>query len=79
MERQNDRGATWPAIYFIRQDLKHEKMQLITAMTELTMHYWGGTDPITDSYLQDISDRIDVINRVIYNIETANYCVEDDE
>ena len=79
MERQNDRGATWPAIYFIRQDLKKEKMRLITDMTEITMHSQGRTDPVTDIYLEGLSDRIDEINVIMYNIEMSMYEVDADE
>ncbi len=79
MEDPKKRTAAWPAVYFIREDLKNEKMSLVEDMRELSLHYWGGTDPIMDTLLKDISDRINEINDIIYNVTMNNYEVEPDE
>ena len=79
MESQNDRGATWPAIYFIREDLKNEKTNLIEDMMGMTMNYWGGTDPAMDDVLKNINSRIEEINDIVRNVTLNLYQIAPDE
>ena len=79
MEDPKKRTAAWPAVYFIREDLKNEKMSLVEDMRELSLHYWGGTDPIMDTLLKDISDRINEINDIIHNVTMNKYEIKPDE
>ena len=79
MESQNDKGATWPAIYFIREDLKMEKNKLIEDMMALTMNYWGGTDPEMDDVLKQINFRIEEINDIVRNVTLNLYTIDPDD
>lgn len=69
----DDTTGNWPGIYFLREDLKKEKSSLIDDMRELTLEYWGGTDPLLDEVLKDITERCDVINKVLIDIDTRAY------
>lgn len=69
----DDTTGNWPAIYFLKEDLKKEKSSLIDDMSELTLEYWGGTDPLLDEMLKDITARCEVINRALINIESGAY------
>ena len=79
MENPNERKAAWPAVYFIREDLKNEKASLVEDMRELSLHYWGGSDPVMDVLLKDISDRINEINDIIRNVTLNLYEIEPEE
>lgn len=79
MEDPKKRTAAWPAVYFIRDDLKNEKMGLVDDMMTMSSHYWAGTDPIQDAVLQNISDRIEEINMILHKVNMGMYEAPSDD
>ena len=65
--------ATWPAVYHMRMDLQKEKERLIQDLTEMSHHYWGGTDPFMDASLKQITWRIEELTAIINRINTGAY------
>mgnify|MGYP000088402399 CR=1 FL=1 len=79
MEDPKKRTAAWPAVYFIRDDLKNEKARLVDDMRGMSMNYWAGTDPIQDAMLKNIGDRIEEINKILHNVNMGNYEAPSDD
>ena len=65
--------ATFPAIFKIREDLTAEKDNLLHAMREMSVSYWGGTDPQQDEILIYISTRIEEITTILNRMNTGAY------
>jgi hypothetical protein len=79
MERQNDRGASYPAVYFIRMDLKNEKMELCMDLRELeycSEHY---PKEFIDHLKSDVTNRIEEINEILRKVETGVYVAPEDD
>ena len=73
----NDRKGTYQAMWFLKKELKEEKTELLEDMRELSLNYWGGADPIIDELIKDVSDRIEEINRILLNVDTGFYKLEE--
>ena len=69
----DDKTGSWPAVYFIKEDLKSEKQLLLEDMRELALTYWAGTDPILDAMLKDITKRIEEINGILLKVTNGGY------
>ena len=73
MSDYDDKQGTWPAVYFIRNDLNREKAGLLDEMSDMG---WVLTDE-TKERLKEISDRIEQINKILIDVSTNNYQVEE--
>ena len=73
MSDYDDKQGTWPAVYFIRNDLNREKAGLLDEMSDMG---WVLTDG-TKERLKEISDRIEQINKILIDVSTNNYQVEE--
>ena len=73
MSDYDDKQGTWPAVYFIRNDLNREKAGLLDEMSDMG---WVLTDD-TKERLKEISDRIEQINKILIDVSTNNYQVEE--
>lgn len=73
MSDYDDKQGTWPAVYFIRNDLNREKAGLLDEMSDMG---WVLTDD-TKERLKEISDRIEQINKILVDVSTNNYQVEE--
>ena len=73
----NDRKGTYQAMWFLKKDLKEEKTGLLEDMRELSLNYWGGTDPIMDELLKVVTERIEEINQILLNVDTGFYKLEE--
>jgi len=69
----DDANGTWPGIYFLREDLKKEKMQLVNDMRDISLSYWAGSDPMVDELLRSITIRVEEINLILQRVETGHY------
>ena len=77
--RDQPRGASYPAVYFIREDLKREKVSLLEDMREISLNYWGGTDPIMDDLLREVTARVEEINEILRKVNTGVYVAPEDD
>lgn len=73
MSDYEDRQGTWPAVYFIRDDLKNEKMWLLQEMGEMG---WVLTEENEDR-LKEISERVEEINEILRNVNVNGYRPEE--
>ena len=73
MSDYDDKQGTWPAVYFIRNDLNREKAGLLEEMSDMG---WVLTDESKER-LKEISDRIEQINKILVDVSTNNYQVEE--
>ena len=73
MSDYDDKKGTWPAVYFIRNDLNREKAGLLEEMSDMG---WVLTDDSKER-LKEISDRIEQINKILVDVSTNNYQVEE--
>lgn len=73
MSDYEDRQGTWPAVYFIRDDLKNEKMYLLREMSEMG---WVLTDESKDR-LKEISERVEEINEILLKVSMNGYRPEE--
>ena len=73
----NDRKGTYQAMWFLKKDLKEEKTGLREDMREISLNYWGGTDPIMDELLKDVTERVEEINQILLNVDTGFYKLEE--
>lgn len=73
MSDYDDKQGTWPAVYFIRNDLKKEKSWLLDEMMDMG---WTLTDD-TQHRLREITERIEEINEILLNVSTNSYQVEE--
>ena len=74
MSDYDDTTGTWPAVYFIRDDLKNEKMWLLQEMGDMGWHL---TEKQKDR-LKEISDRIEDINDILHNVNMNLYSIEEE-
>lgn len=73
MSDYEDKQGTWPAIYFIRDDLNKEKSILISEMSDMG---WTLTEQSKDR-LKEISTRIEEINDIIRKVTMNMYTLEE--
>ena len=64
MSDYDDKQGTWPAVYFIRDDLNREKRILLEEMGDMG---WSLTDENRER-LRDINARVMEINQILYNV-----------
>ena len=74
-----ERKGTYPAVYFIRQDLKDEKARLLEDMRDIALNTWGGTDPVLDEMMKYITSRVEDINKILIKVETGVYVAPEDD
>lgn len=74
-----ERKGTYPAVYFIRQDLKDEKARLLEDMRDIALNTWGGTDPVLDEMMKYITSRVEDINKILVKVETGVYVAPEDD
>lgn len=70
----NDRKGTYQAMWFLKKDLKEEKMQLLDSMRDMSSTHLGEVDE--DFYriwTEELSARLEEINRILMNIECGLY------
>lgn len=64
MSDYDDKQGTWPAVYFIRDDLNREKSILLEEMGDMG---WSLTEENKER-LRDINARVVEINHILYNV-----------
>ena len=64
MSDYDDKQGTWPAVYFIRDDLNREKRILLEEMGDMG---WSLTEENKER-LRDINARVVEINHILYNV-----------
>ena len=64
MSDYDDKQGTWPAVYFIRDDLNREKNVLLEEMGDMG---WSLTDENKER-LRTINARVVEINHILYSV-----------
>lgn len=70
----NDRNGTYQAMWFLKKDLKEEKMNLLEDMREISLNNTGG---IMDELMKEVTDRIEEINQILLKVDTGFYRLEE--
>ena len=70
----NDRKGTYQAMWFLKKDLKEEKMNLLEDMREISLNNTGG---IMDELMKEVTDRIEEINQILLKVDTGFYKLEE--
>ncbi|WVQ00215.1 hypothetical protein [Synechococcus phage MA01] len=70
----NDRNGTYQAMWFLKKDLKDEKMNLLEDMREISLNNTGG---IMDELMKEVTDRIEEINQILLKVDTGFYKLEE--
>ncbi|QIN96889.1 hypothetical protein [Synechococcus phage S-H34] len=70
----NDRNGTYQAMWFLKKDLKEEKMNLLEDMREISLNNTGG---IMDELMKEVTDRIEEINQILLKVDTGFYKLEE--
>ena len=76
---EEKREASYPAVYFIRMDLKNEKMELCMDLRELeycSEHY---PKEFIDHLKSDVTNRIEEINEILRKVDTGVYVAPEDD
>ena len=76
---QQPRGASYPAVYFIRNDLSREKIDLFEDLRELQYNTWGYPQDFVDSLKKEVEERIAEITDILRKIETGVYVAPEDD
>ena len=50
-----ERTGNYQAVYFIKEDLRAEKRALLEDMREIALNTWGGTDPVLDEMMKELT------------------------
>ena len=65
----NDRQGTYQAMWFLKKDLKEEKMQLLEAMRDMSLSY-DGNSQYYDAWREEFTERLEEINRILLRVDT---------
>ena len=73
------RKGTYQATWFIKQDLKKEKSELLESMRDMSVQYLGGAeDEFYVSWRNEFSARVDEINRILLAVDCGSYTLPEE-
>jgi len=74
----NDREGTYQAMWFLKKDLKNEKMQLLESMRDMSLSYDGNSD-FYDAWKEEFTERLEEINRILLRVDTGYWRAPEDD
>lgn len=69
----DNREANYHALWFIREDLNHEKSALLDSMRDMSLSYTGDDPDFIIAWKDEFTRRIEEINSILYNVNMRVY------